>query len=137
MPYRLNFVLPNTFFTKLILISLVCAITMPLYSTIIAYTNDYLEIEDMPSASGGLIFLAGVGSCFMPLFCGYLMKSFGPNSFFMLLMLLFLMISIYGIYRMSVRSTSEQINTTSHISLNTEISPVAVDIAQEEALKVK
>ena len=133
----LNFVLPEVFLTKLILISLVCAITMPLYSTIIAYTNDYLEIEDMPSASGGLIFLAGVGSCLMPLFCGYLMKSFGPNTFFIILMLLFLMISIYGLYRMSVRSTSEQISTTSNVALNTYISPVAVDIAQEEALKVK
>ena len=133
----LNFVLPNIFFTKLILISLVCAITMPLYSTIIAYTNDYLEIEDMPSASGGLIFLAGVGSCLMTLFCGYLMKSFGPNTFFIILMLLFLMISIYGLYRMCVRSTSEQISTTSNVALNTYISPVAVDIAQEEALKVK
>ena len=133
----LNFVLPDVFLTKLILISLVCAITMPLYSTIIAYTNDYLEVEDMPSASGGLIFLAGVGSCLMPLFCGYLMKTFGPNTFFIILMLLFLMISIYGLYRMSVRSTSEQISTTSNVALNTYISPVAVDIAQEEALKVK
>ena len=122
----LNFVLPNVFLTKLILISLVCAITMPLYSTIIAYTNDYLEVEDMPSASGGLIFLAGVGSCLMPLFCGYLMKTFGPNTFFIILMLLFLMISIYGLYRMSVRSTSEQISTTSNVALNTYISPVAV-----------
>ena len=65
------------------------------------------------------------------------MKTFGPNTFFIILMLLFLIISIYGLYRMSVRSTSEQISTTSNVALNTYISPVAVDIAQEEALKVK
>ena len=64
-------------------------------------------------------------------------RKFGPNMFFILLMLLFLMISIYGFYRMAVRSTSEQLNTTSHVTLNTVISPVGVEIAQEEALKSK
>ena len=96
-----NFFLDDTFLVKLILISGVCSITMPLYSTIIAYTNDYLKVEDMPAASGGLIFLAGIGSCFMPILCGYLIENFGSNMFFVALMLLFLLICIYGLYRMS------------------------------------
>ena len=110
---------------------------MPLYSTIIAYTNDYLEVEDMPAASGGLIFLAGIGSCLMPIICGYLIKSFGPNMFFLLLMLLFLLICIYGLYRMSIRSTSEQVSATTQVALNTQITPIALDIVQGEALKGK
>ena len=91
----------------------------------------------MAASSGGLIFLASLGSCIKPVICCYLIKNFGPNMFFILLMLLFLMISIYGFYRMAVRSTSEQLNTTSHVTLNTVISPVGVEIAQEEALKSK
>ncbi len=130
-----NFFLDDTFLVKLILLSLVCSITMPLYSTIIAYTNDYLEVEDMPAASGGLIFLAGIGSCLMPILCGYLIEKFGPNMFFLLLMLLFLLICIYGLYRMSIRSTSEQVNATTQVTLNTQITPIAVDIVQGEALK--
>ena len=133
----IGFLCPDTFVVKLLLVSIVCAIAMPLYPTIIAYTNDYLNHEDMAAASGGLIFLASLGSCIMPVVCGYLIKNFGPNMFFILLMLLFLMISIYGFYRMAVRSTSEQLNTTSHVTLNTVISPVGVEIAQEEALKSK
>ncbi len=132
-----NFFLVDTFLVKLILLSFVCSITMPLYSTIIAYTNDYLEIEDMPAASGGLIFLAGMGSCLMPILCGYLIKSFGPSMFFLLIMLLFLLICIYGLYRMSMRSTSEQVSATTQVALNTQITPIAVDIVQGEALKSK
>ena len=132
-----NFFLVDTFLVKLILLSFVCSITMPLYSTIIAYTNDYLEIEDMPAASGGLIFLAGMGSCLMPILCGYLIKSYGPSMFFLLIMLLFLLICIYGLYRMSMRSTSEQVSATTQVALNTQITPIAVDIVQGEALKSK
>ncbi|MDO6511243.1 MFS transporter, partial [Celeribacter halophilus] len=34
----------------------------PLYSLLIAHTNDYLEPEDMAASSGGLIFINGVGA---------------------------------------------------------------------------
>ena len=34
----------------------------PLYSLLIAYTNDFLEPDDMASASGGLLFLNGLGA---------------------------------------------------------------------------
>ena len=37
-------------------------VSNPLYSLLIAYTNDYLEAEDMPAASGGLIFVNGLGA---------------------------------------------------------------------------
>ncbi len=34
----------------------------PLYALLIAYTNDFLEHEDMAAASGGLIFINGLGA---------------------------------------------------------------------------
>ena len=78
----IGFLCPDTFIVKLLLVSIVCAIAMPLYPTIIAYTNDYLNHEDMAAASGGLIFLASLGSCIMPVICGYLIKNFGPEHVF-------------------------------------------------------
>ena len=35
----------------------------PLYSLIIAYTNDFLAPQDMAAASGGLLFINGSGRC--------------------------------------------------------------------------
>ena len=54
----------------------------PLYSLLIAYTNDFLEPDDMASASGGLLFLNGLGAISGPLFTGYLMTEIGPRGFF-------------------------------------------------------
>ena len=34
----------------------------PLYSLLIAHTNDFLEYGDMASASGGLLFINGIGA---------------------------------------------------------------------------
>ena len=34
----------------------------PLYSLIIAYTNDFLAPSDMAAASGGLLFINGLGA---------------------------------------------------------------------------
>ena len=39
----------------------------PLYSLLIAHTNDFLEHDDMAAASGGLVFISGVGARFWDL----------------------------------------------------------------------
>jgi len=35
---------------------------MPIYAMFLAYTNDSLAAEDMPAASGGLVFTFGRGA---------------------------------------------------------------------------
>ena len=42
----------------------------PLYSLLIAHTNDFLEHEDMAAASGGLIFINGLGAITGPIITG-------------------------------------------------------------------
>lgn len=44
----------------------------PLYALLIAYTNDFLEHEDMAAASGGLMFINGLGAISGPLILGNL-----------------------------------------------------------------
>ena len=39
----------------------------PLYALLIAYTNDFLETDDMAAASAGLVFLNGLGAIGGPL----------------------------------------------------------------------
>ena len=53
----------------------------PLYSLIIAYTNDFLAPSDMAAASGGLLFINGLGAMTGPLVIGAAMTRFGANAY--------------------------------------------------------
>ncbi|MEM6905092.1 MAG: MFS transporter [Pseudomonadota bacterium] len=53
----------------------------PLYSILIAHTNDFLQHDQMASASGGLIVLNGVGAAGTPVAVGYVMEALGPQAF--------------------------------------------------------
>ena len=106
----------------------------PLYSLLIAYTNDFLEPDDMASASGGLLFLNGLGAISGPLFIGYLMTEIGPRGFFVILAALLGSLSVYGFYRMTQRRISD-LDTSSYATVLPTTSAVAVEIAQELAIE--
>ena len=106
----------------------------PLYSLLIAYTNDFLELDDMASASGGLLFLNGLGAISGPLFTGYLMTKMGPEGFFIVLATLLGLLTGYGSYRMTQRGISD-IDTSSYTTVLPTTSVVAMEIAQELAIE--
>ena len=106
----------------------------PLYSLLIAYTNDFLEPDDMASASGGLLFLNGLGAISGPLFTGYLMTEIGPIGFFVILAALLGLLTVYGFYRMTQRGISD-VDTSSYATVLPTTSAVAVEIAQELAIE--
>ncbi|MDC3129395.1 MFS transporter [Paracoccaceae bacterium] len=106
----------------------------PLYSLLIAYTNDFLELDDMASASAGLLFLNGLGAISGPLFTGYLMTKMGPEGFFIVLATLLGLLTVYGFYRMTQRGISN-IDTSSYTTVLPTTSVVAMEIAQELAIE--
>ena len=106
----------------------------PLYSLLIAYTNDFLELDDMASASGGLLFLNGLGAISGPLFTGYLMTQTGPEGYFIILATLLGSLTVYGFYRMTQRGISD-VDTSSYATVLPTASVVAVEIAQELAIE--
>ena len=53
----------------------------PLYPLILAYVNDAVETEDMAAASGGLLFVNGMGAILGPVALGALMGALGPPGF--------------------------------------------------------
>lgn len=108
----------------------------PLYSLLIAHTNDFLEHEDMASASGGLIVLNGVGAAGTPILVGYLMQEFGPPAFLYFIAGVMAAIAAYGAYRMTVRP-AKAVDETSPIALYSMVSgtQVAAEIAQEIAVE--
>lgn len=106
----------------------------PLYSLLMAYTNDYLQIEDMAAASGGMIFINGVGAISGPLITGWAMGFFGPAGYFLYIGALMLVMSGYAAYRAMVRPAVQVEETTSYAPVAPSATMVAVEFAQEYAV---
>ncbi|MEO0959844.1 MAG: MFS transporter, partial [Pseudomonadota bacterium] len=75
----------------------------PLYSVLTAHTNDFMELDEMAAAAGGLILLNGVGSAGTPILVGALITSFGPAAFPVFMGVMFGLLTLYALYRMTVR----------------------------------
>ncbi len=105
----------------------------PLYSLLIAYTNDFLELDDMAAASGGMVFINGLGAIAGPLVAGWLMEVLGAPGFFVQIALLLAALSGYAAYRMTQRAAPDVEDTASYAPVSPAASPVAVGIAQEYA----
>ena len=102
----------------------------PLYSLLIAYTSDYLEADDMAAASGGLIFINGMGAIMGPLVTGWMMDIFGTQAFFMVIAVLMLTLTGYAGYRMTQRSR-DGIEDGAYAAVMPSASPVSVEVASE------
>ena len=79
----------------------------PLYALFLAYTNDFLEYEQMAAAGGRLVFITGVGAIFGPIIIGGVINAVGPPGFFLFLAALMAFIALYAAYRMTVRPGAE------------------------------
>ena len=121
---------------RYVLAFIVGGVANPLYSLIIAYTNDYLEPDDMASAAGGLIFINGIGAVGMPILAGWSMTNFGPNSFFVILAVLFSCITGYAAYRTTRRAPTPVEETSAYAPVLPQSSPIAVEVAQEVAIEM-
>ena len=120
-------------FTLLLGVSfLVGGLTNPLYALLIAYTNDMLDGDDMAAASGGLIFINGLGAISGPIITGWAMGVVGPGGFWLFIALLMLATGGYAIWRMFQRpSTATTEDTVSYAPLTPSATAVAVEFAQE------
>ncbi|MEL6452000.1 MAG: MFS transporter [Pseudomonadota bacterium] len=108
----------------------------PLYSLLIAHTNDFLDHDDMAAASGGLVFLNGLGAVFGPLIVGALMENIGPGGFYLFTAALFAILVAYAAYRMTQRATIPVDETGSYVVMSpAATTPVAMEIAQEYAIE--
>ncbi|MCQ0987104.1 MFS transporter [Jiella marina] len=103
--------------------------TTPLYALFLAYTNDFLSSEDMPAASGGLVFTFGIGAIVGPLVTGWAMQGVSPFAFWLVLSATFAAIALYALYRMTQRSAVPVSQTESYVVVVPTASPVAVEAA--------
>lgn len=104
-------------------------VTTPLYALFLAYTNDSLSAEDMPAASGGLVFTFGLGAIVGPLATGWAMEGLGPFAFWLVLGATFGAIALYALYRMTQRASVPTAETESYLGVLPTASPVAIEAA--------
>lgn len=114
---------------ELIVALLLGGIINPLYSLLIAHTNDFLTKEEMPAASAGLIFLNGFGAIFGPLSLGWIMQNAGAKGYFLFIGLLFAALAGYVGWRMTRRAGPA--HTTGYAGLTPTASSLAVGAVLE------
>ena len=95
-----------------IFISLYAGVSLPLFSLNLAYVNDFLPKEKFVSAGAGMQIIFGLSAMSAPFICSFFMKQFGPNGMFIFLFIFQTLIGLFGIYRMTRRSTEENPDNT-------------------------
>ncbi|GAB5445812.1 MFS transporter [Gymnodinialimonas sp.] len=128
--------LGGNYIALLIIAMLSGGLAQPLYALIIAYINDYLEPQDMAAASGGMIFVNGIGAISGPPIMGLMMAYVGPSGFWLFLAGVLAVMAVYGIYRMTQRPSAyteeDDYDAVPYASIMPgTASPVAVEAAQE------
>jgi len=108
-------------------------IVNPVYSLLIAHTNDFLPNEDMAGASSGLIFLNGLGAIAGPLVTGLMMETIGPNGFFLFIGLLLAWLALYALWRTTRRAAKTAAETGSAPVLVPSASVLAVEAVLEQS----
>ncbi len=133
----IGMVLGVTFTVLLISAFIIGGMTSPLYSLLIAYTNDYLEYDDMSAASGGLVFINGLGAIAGPIITGWLMGAgvIGVQGFFLFIAALMFAMAVYALYRMTQRAYVPVDETGSIAPVYPTSTPVALEVAQEVAIE--
>jgi len=107
----------------------------PLYSLLVAHANDYLEVEKMPAASGGLLFLNGCGAMGGPILAGFVMTKFGNHWFFAIIAMLMFAVCLYGIYRMTQRDTVDIDDQAPMMPISARTTAVLTEVATEIAIE--
>ncbi len=126
-------VLFNLPFFGLIGVALIIGgISNPLYSLLVAYTNDYLEHDQMAAASGGLLFVNGVGAIVGPLAIGWLMSRVGPSGFFLYIILLTTAVAGYALWRMTRRPAPSVADAGPFAAVSPTVSAATVDAVYAE-----
>ncbi|MEM8576264.1 MAG: MFS transporter [Pseudomonadota bacterium] len=129
--------LPSSYSTLLIAAFAVGGMSNPLYSLLIAHTNDFLDHDDMAAASGGMIFINGLGAIAGPLIVGVLMDALGPAGFFAFIAGLFAALVGYALWRATQREAVSVEDTGAYVPVSPTATPLAMEYAQEYAIETE
>ena len=107
--------------------TLLAGMVLPLFSLILALVNDRITKEKFVSAGAGLNVIFGLGAITGPLICSLLMQKFGPNGFFVHLIIFLFPVVVFGLYRLSQRSLEDNPDST-FTPLPRDITPLGIEL---------
>ena len=93
-------------------VGLYAGLALPLFSLNLAHTNDYVTKDKFVAAGGGIQLIFGIGAIIGPILCSLFMDILNINGFFIFLIVAHLIIAIFGIYRMKVRDSVDNPDST-------------------------
>lgn len=127
----------GTRFEMLLLSALILGGTVnPLYSLLVAYTNDFVSSDEMAGTSGGMLFVNGLGAIAGPIVMGWLMTAYGASAYFMFQCFLMTVLCVYAAYRMTIRPAPNVEETGTYTPVSLASTPVAWEVAQEHDQQV-
>ncbi len=112
------------FYVFLILFSF-CS--LPMFSLILAHTNDFIPKEKFVAAGASLQFTFGMGAMGGPFLCSIFMGIVGPNGFFIFLLFFHSLIGVYGLYRSRVRPVVENPDSQ-FVAMPQSITPAGIEL---------
>jgi MFS family permease len=128
--FRFNYFSTETSMDKtklFIYIILLSGMTLPLFALNLALVNDYIPKEKFVAAGAGLNMIFGLGAIAGPIVCSVLMSIFGPNGFFIHLLIFFMVIIIFGVFRMNRRKYEDNPEST-FTPLPKDITPLGIEL---------
>lgn len=128
----LAFLIPGQIWLILVAAAVVGGTSNTVYPVIIAHANDYLEADEMPAASGGLLFINGMGSISGPLILGWMLDNVGPQGFWLVIAVVMLALGLYAAWRLRRVPNKEIVGEpAAHQHLLAGSSAVAVQVVAE------
>ena len=110
-----------------IFVTIYAGASLSLFPLNIAHTNDFVPKEKFVAAGGGLNLVFGMGAMGGPIVCSIFMNEFGPNSFFIFLLIFHIIIAIFALYRITRRSTEDNPDST-FTPLPKNITPLGMEL---------
>ncbi len=101
--------------------------SLPMFSLILAHTNDYITKDKFVAAGAGLQFTFGLGAMSGPFLCSIFMDLVGSNGFFVFIFFFHSLIGVFGIYRMRIRKTIENPDSQ-FVAMPQTITPAGIEL---------
>ena len=110
---------------------------LSLYGLSVAHTNDHLLPEQILSVSSTLLLINGFAACIGPFLVSALMGGIGVFVFFPSVAIIYGMIAVFGLYRMSISQPVPLEEQGDFVALPVRHSPIAMMIAEDSTETLK
>lgn len=117
------------------LVALTGGLSLSVHSLSLAYTNDYLEADEMVGASSGLVLLLGAGSVAGPVLVGGALGLFGPPGFFLWLTLCHLALAVFALWRMTRRDATPVSEQAPYVPAPLQGTKISTAVAEEASVQ--